>query len=131
MQSLHSMQTVLPAADANEPVAQGVHEVAPTAADWPAGHCAQTVFEVGVHAAVGALPPGHVVQATHVDAPAAEAYDVPVTQAVQDVEPEVAEVPAGQISQTVSEVAVHAAVCLYPAPHCLHEAQLEEPVEAA
>ena len=67
------MQTALPGADAYVPVAQGVHEVAPTAADWPAGHCVQTVFEVGVHAAVGTLPPGHVVQATHVDAAAAEA----------------------------------------------------------
>lgn len=112
MQSLQSMQTVLPSAEANEPGAQGVHEEAPTAADWPGRHFAQTVFEVGVHAAVGALPPEHVVQATHIDAAAAEAYDVPATHAVQDVEPEVAEVPAGQISQTVSEVAVQAAVGL-------------------
>jgi hypothetical protein len=62
------MQTVLPAAAAYEPVAQGEQDDAPTAADWPAGHCAQTVFEVGVHAAVGALPPGHVVQAVQLDA---------------------------------------------------------------
>jgi hypothetical protein len=67
------MQTVLPAAAAYEPVAQGEHDDAPTAADWPAGHGAQTVFVVAVQAAVGALPPAHVVQELQLDAASADA----------------------------------------------------------
>ena len=72
-QSLQNMQTVLPLVAAYELAAHGEHDDAPTAADWPAGHGAQTVLEVAVHADVGALPPGQVVQAVQVDDAAAVA----------------------------------------------------------
>jgi hypothetical protein len=85
------------------PEMHGVHVVAPEGENFPAGHPAQTVSAVEVHAAVLYFPAGHTAQALQLS-------ELLLTE----------KVPAGHAGQVESEVWLHVDATYWPGVHTVH-----------
>jgi len=108
------------------PVSQAVHSAVPPMEYFPAGQSSQSASEIAVLAVMILVPEPQVLACVQPTALDMVEY-LPVSQAVHSAVPPMEYFPAGQSSQSASEIAVLAVMILVPAPQVLAGVQPTAP----